>query len=177
MITNLLVRIKKKSYKHMLSANGWVKSLGVNFGVNCKFNKEISFGSEPYLINIGNDFYCSTGIKFVTHDGSINVLRNIYPKLRHADVFGRILIGNNVFLGVNVIVLPNSIVEDNVIVGAGSIVKGHLRSGFVYAGVPAKKVCSLNEYKNKNENKITFSKTLAPDKKKEMLINNLGIHR
>ncbi|PKH31894.1 acyltransferase [Shewanella sp. ALD9] len=158
--------------KIFYSPNKLAKVKGVNLGENCKLNKKISFGSEPYLISLGNDFYCSTGIKFITHDGAVNVLRNINPDLTRADLFGKIEIGDNVFLGCNVIVLPNTTIGNNVIVGAGSIVRGCLESNFVYAGVPVRKIMSLEDYKSKVTPKIKFTKHLSAEEKKNYLMSN-----
>jgi len=167
------MRFLKRLYlyfqKKITSANKLAKIQGVSLGDNCKLNKSISFGSEPYLIALGDNFYCSTGIKFITHDGAINVLRNLYPELSQADVFGRIEVGNNVFLGCNVIVLPNTTIGDNVIVGAGAIVRGNLESNSVYAGVPAKKLMTISEYKSKVESRVVFSKYMSSEKKKSLL--------
>ena len=49
--------------------------------------------------------------------------------------------------------LPNTIIEDNVIIGAGSIVKGHIKANGVYAGNPVKYICSIEEYTNKQLSK------------------------
>lgn len=46
-------------------------------------------------------------------------------------------IGTNVFLGARVTVLPGTVIENDVVVAAHSVVRGHLRSGWVYGGVPA----------------------------------------
>lgn len=62
---------------------------------------------------------------------------------------GIVTIGNNVFIGVNSIVLKDTIIGDNVIIGAGSVISGNVESNSVYAGVPAKKICSLDEYVEK----------------------------
>ena len=63
-------------------------------GENCEFYKDISWGSEPYLIKIGNNVRITSGCKFVTHDGGVWVLRN-KKKLPLADIFGMIKIANN----------------------------------------------------------------------------------
>lgn len=159
--------------KRFSTANRWVSYIGVSYGARCKFNKGITFGSEPYLTSIGDDFYCAAGVKFITHDGSVNVLRNIYDELTNADIFGRIVIGNNVFIGADVIVLAGSVVGDNVIVGAGSVVKGVLDSNYVYAGTPAKKICTIKEYKEKNQNKIYQTKKLNKKEKRIFLSEKL----
>jgi len=56
---------------------------------------------------------------------------------------GDIVIGNNVFVGAQCIVLPNVIIEDNVVVAANSTIKGTLQSGFLYGGSPAVKIKEL----------------------------------
>lgn len=54
--------------------------------------------------------------------------------------FSPIVIGNDVWLGCGVRVLAGSIIEDRVIVAAGAVVKGRLESGYIYGGIPAKKL-------------------------------------
>lgn len=62
---------------------------GVILGKNCQINKGISFGSEPYLITIGDNFYSSSNIQFITHDGSVNVLRNMHVEYKNIDFFNQ----------------------------------------------------------------------------------------
>jgi len=54
-----------------------------------------------------------------------------------------ISIGNNVFIGSHCVVLPGSVVPDNVVIAASSVVKGILESGYIYSGNPAVKVKSI----------------------------------
>jgi len=56
---------------------------------------------------------------------------------------GDVQIGNNVLIGTHCVILPNTVIEDNVVVAANSTVKGQLESGFLYAGNPAKKIKAL----------------------------------
>lgn len=53
-----------------------------------------------------------------------------------------IIIHNNIFIGANCTILPGTTIQDNVVVGAGSVVKGELDSNSIYAGVPCRKVRS-----------------------------------
>jgi len=62
---------------------------------------------------------------------------------------GPVKIGNNVFIGNHAIILKDTDIGDNTIVGAGSVVSGVFPSDVVIAGVPAKIVCSLQEFKEK----------------------------
>lgn len=55
-------------------------------------------------------------------------------------------IGSNVFIGMNTIILRGVIVGDNVIIGAGSVVTKDIPANEVWAGNPAKKIMTLEEY-------------------------------
>ncbi|WP_163390785.1 acyltransferase [Enterovibrio norvegicus] len=162
--------MKNKIVKFILSPNYYAKYIGVNIGVGCTLNKEISFGSEPYLITIGDKFYCSTGIKFITHDGSVNVLRNLHPELKEVDLISEVIVGSNVFLGCNVTVLPGTVIGDNVIVGACSVIRGKLKSNSVYAGIPAKRLMSVAEYKEKKKNHFVNTKLMTKKEKRNYLL-------
>ena len=60
---------------------------------------------------------------------------------KSVDQYGKpITIGNDVWLGCGVIVLPGITIHDNVVVGAGSVVTHDLESGSIYVGNPAKKL-------------------------------------
>lgn len=50
---------------------------------------------------------------------------------------GDIEIGNNVLIGAHCVILPNTVIKDNVVIAANSTVKGQLKSGFLYGGNPA----------------------------------------
>lgn len=42
---------------------------GVKIGSNCEIYRDVNFGSEPYLIDIGNHVRITRGCKLITHDG------------------------------------------------------------------------------------------------------------
>ncbi len=88
---------------------------------------------------------------------------------------GRIRVGNNCFIGHSVIVLPGVTIGDNVIIGAGSVVSRNIPSDSVAAGVPAKVICSLDEYYERNLDKGTFYKSpgMSLKDKRNFLINNV----
>ncbi|MDD4436551.1 MAG: acyltransferase [Tissierellia bacterium] len=125
----------------------FARKLGVKIGDDCKIlcDPEVAFGSEPWLISIGNHVEITSNVRFITHDGSVWVIRDKYPKI---DVFGPIQIGNNVFIGIGTIVLPNVTIGDNCIIGAGSIVTKDVPPYSVYAGVSAKFIKSYEEHIN-----------------------------
>lgn len=107
------------------------------------------FGSEPYLITIGERVEITYGVRFITHDGAAWCLRNYDERFRELDLMGPIKIGNNVFIGNNAIILPGVTIGDNVIIGAGAVVTRDIPSDSVAAGVPARVIKSLSDYADK----------------------------
>ena len=59
---------------------------------------------------------------------------------------GNLTIGNNVFIGMNAIVLRGVTIGNDVIIGAGSVIAKDCESGWGYAGNPAKKIISIQDY-------------------------------
>lgn len=151
-----------------------VAYLGVNFGKGCRFIavRRQTFGSEPYLITLGNYVSISEGVRFVTHDGGVWVVRNLLSEFNNIDVFGEIVVGDNVFIGMNVIVMPGITIGDNSIVGAGSIVTKDVPNNTVVAGVPAKAITNIELYISKNRLNFSFTKNMSTKAKRQYLIDN-----
>lgn len=63
---------------------------------------------------------------------------------------GNVNIGNNVFVGAETVILPNVTIGDNSIIGANSTVSRDIPANVVAAGSPAKVICTLEEYLQKN---------------------------
>lgn len=143
----------KKIYRWILfqiSPIKYARKIGVKVGSNCRFNRNISFGSEPYLVSIGNHVsFSGRGATFITHEGGHWVLKGLDKKYEETFGYGRITIGDNVFIGSGVTFLKGVTVGENVIIGACSLVNKSLSANGVYAGVPAKYICSLDEWKEK----------------------------
>lgn len=156
--------------KKLLHPNKIAEIQGVKFGKNCNFGN-VNLGSEANFIKIADNFYFSSNVQFITHDGSVNVIRNLYSEYKNIDLFNPILIGNNVFIGFGATILPGTEICDNVIIGAGSIVKGKLKANSVYAGIPAKFICTIDEYLEKNKEKFIHTKNLV-NKEKKVFIDN-----
>lgn len=136
----------------------YAKMLGFNIGKDCEIHGKVFFGSEPQLIDIGDNVRITDNVRFITHDGGIWVLRNLYTELKKADIIERIKIGNNVHIGINTIILPGVTIGDNCIIGVGSIVTKSIPSNSVAAGVPCKVIRTITQYKEKNMDRISFVK-------------------
>lgn len=98
----------------------------------------------PWLISIGSGVTISAGVQILAHDASPT-------KVGCGAKLGRVIIGNNVFIGARSVILCNVTIGDNVIVGAGSVVSRNCESGSVYVGNPAHKICTIEEYRAKHE--------------------------
>ncbi len=144
------------------------RKLGVRIGDNCVIygcNMNM-WGSEPFLITIGNNVFITDGCKFINHDGGTLPLRKIVPDL---EITKEIKIGNDVYLGIDTIIMPGVIIGNNVIVGARSIVTKNLESNGVYTGTPAKYIKSIDEYLNKLKIESLKIGHLNADDKEKML--------
>ena len=93
---------------------------------------------------MGNNVTLAGGAKILTHGGSTKKLLG-YSKV------GRVDIGNDVFIGAGVIVLPNVRIGNQVIIGAGSIVTKSIADNSVVAGNPAKVIGTYDEFAQKNK--------------------------
>lgn len=120
-----------------------------------------NFGSEPFLVEIGDNCLITSGVKFLTHDGSVSVIYKYFMDKNLEDVyakynkFGKIKVGNNVFIGVNSIIMPGVTIGNNVIIGAGSVVTKDVPDNVICAGNPAKVMCILDDIYDKVMGNIT----------------------
>lgn len=161
---------------------GFVKAEGVKIGDNCSILGTTSpFGSEPYLISIGNHVRINNGVQFVTHDGSVWVLRElakkgILPKeIEKSDLFGVITVGNNVQIGSNAMILPNVCIGNNVIIGAGSIVTKDIPDNSVAVGIPARVIESIDDYYEKNKSLFEYTKGMVESEKRNYLTQKYNL--
>jgi len=128
-----------------LNPIGFARSIGVNLGDNVHFYGMPSgmFGTEPWLITIGNNVHITSGCTFVTHDGGTLILRKEIPDLEWT---APITIGNDVYIGIRSIILPGVNIGNRVIIGAGSIVSKNIPDNSVAVGSPARVIKTVDEY-------------------------------
>lgn len=154
----------------------YLRKKGAKIGQNCEIYKTANFGSEPYLISVGNHVRINSGVQLVTHDGGIWVLRGaeslFQEEFKQADKFGRISIGNNVHIGTNAIIMPGVSIGDNCIVACGAIVTHDVPKNSVVGGVPATMIESIEEYAEKMRNKYVNTKNMSCGEKRQYLLKH-----
>lgn len=142
------------------------KARGLKVGKDVIFIEAPKFGSEPYLIEIGDRTKITANCTFINHDGAMYVIRST-DKYSDARNFGRIKIGKNCFIGNNCTILPGVEMGDNCILGAGSVLNSSMPSNSVYAGVPAKFICTIEEYGDKAlNNNVMYPRELEATRPK-----------
>ena len=118
-------------------------------GENVRFQPRL-IPLYPELIKLHNNIMISAGVRLVTHDACHTVLNRL-GRGKYPERVGCIEIMDNVFIGYNCTILPNVKINSNVIIGASSTVTKDLESGYVYAGCPAKRIGTFEDYIKKCE--------------------------
>ena len=146
-----------------------LKKKGLKIGDNFYYREGAYIDpSHCFLISIGNNSGFSSNVTVLAHDSS-PFLYTGYTKI------GQVHIGDKVFIGANVTILPGVTIGDNVVIGAGSVISRDIPSNEVWAGNPARRLCSLDEYLARFEKTKRFDKSyrvsasLSEEKKKELI--------
>ena len=110
--------------------------------------------SHCYHITIGDNVTLAPCVHILAHDSSTYMFLG---KTRAANV----VIGSNVFVGAGSIILPGVHIGNRVIIGAGSIVTKDIPDNSVAVGNPAKVVCGIDEYLEKEKDKMCAKNTFV----------------
>lgn len=114
--------------------------MGVQVGEDSRILSHL-FGSEPWLVSIGDRVTLSSGVRILTHDGVGWLFRNSDGRRYR---YARVSIGDDVFVGIGSIIMPGVRIGDRCVVGAGSVVTRSVPSGTVVAGNPARYVTTYD---------------------------------
>ena len=159
---NLILKEKASPEKYA----EYLRSRGVELGKNVRFyspSNTLVDLSAPWLVSIGDNSKITHGVIILTHDYSWAVLKKLPNK--EGRVLGAqspVVIGKNVFIGMNAIITRGVTIGDNVVIGAGSVVTRDCEANSVYAGNPAKKIMTIDEfYKKRADKQFDEAKKLA----------------
>lgn len=151
LLENFVMRTGKYSgvWRKICNPNSYLNAeflkLHGNFyhiGEESRINVGASITDPPY-VSIGDN--CAiAACQLIGHNGVVGVLQNAYNvKL---DSVGKIVIKDNSFVGAGAIVLPGVTIGPNSIVAAGAVVSRDVAPHTVVGGVPAKFICTTEEY-------------------------------
>lgn len=115
----------------------------MNGDVSIYGSSRTMFGSEPFMITLGDNVHICSEVMFITHDGSTLPARKRWPDLELA---APITVGDDSFIGVRAIILPGVNIGRDCIVGAGSVVTTSVPDGSVVAGNPAKVIARQRDW-------------------------------
>lgn len=159
------------------------KLVGMGLTVGKNFNPQRGFdldASHCWLITIGDNVTFGPDVRILAHDASMHQTLG-YTKI------APVTIGDNVFIGAGSVVLPGISIGADSIIGAGSVVTKDVPKGMVYAGNPAREICTVQEFLSKHKQQMmhrptydesfTLRQNISDEKKKQQkneLVGSMG---
>ena len=147
------MNIKEKIYLKFFIQSGfpyarYLKEKGLlrRQGDGCFISKAAGL-PDGYLTSIGDNVWITDGCHLLCHDASV-IMLNIRDAT-HLDRVAPITLGDHVFLGNGTIILPGITLGSHVIIGAGSVVTQNVPDGEVWAGNPARHICTTQNYRQR----------------------------
>ena len=156
----MIIQLLKKLYKKILygyksSSKSYVKYLnkkGITIGNNVTFyepNTNYIDTQKPWMIKIGNNVEITRGVVIITHDYSWSVIKQLEGNIIGSR--GKVTIGDNVFIGMNTVIMKGVTIGSNVIIGANTLVNKDIPDNTVVGGSPVKIISNLNSYIEKRK--------------------------
>lgn len=141
----------------------FLKKKGVKIGKNIVFHSPqttIIDVTQPSLIEIGDNVDITANVTILCHDLAWNVFKQMYGEIIGSNK--KVIIGNNVFIGTNTVILRGVSIGNNCVIGAGSVVTKDVPDNTVVAGNPAKVIMSIESYYEKRKKAyLNDAKSLA----------------
>lgn len=150
-INRFLYRLRSDVTTEDLIERGMV--VGNNFN---RMHGVILDDSHCWLITIGDYVTLAPRVHILAHDAST------CHHLGYARI-GRVDIGNNVFIGADTVVLPGVAIGDNCVIGANSTVTKSIPDNMVAAGNPAKVICTIEDYIERNKKRMNIGPVYDED--------------
>ena len=145
-IGNIILQLKMSLWSHDQKIE-FLRKRGVQIGERCRIYARISaFGSEPYLVKIGDHVEITSGVRFITHDGATWVFRELADWDESINRINTIEIMDNCFVGANAIILYGVRIGPNSIVGAGAVVSKDVPENSIVVGNPARVIGEIDSF-------------------------------
>lgn len=117
---------------------GYLRTGGVKIGTNTMISLGARLDMRRGEIEIGDNCLITHGCYILSHDGAAKMVKP------GSDGRGRVVIGNNVFVGVNSVILPNVTIGDNSVIGSGAVVVKDVPPASLVVGNPGKVIRTLD---------------------------------
>lgn len=134
-----MIRIIKKIWlrarPRVIGTIRHARLLGVTIGDDCRIYIS-EWGSEPFLISIGDKVTITNGVRFLTHDGSTWLFSSADGSRYQR--YDPITVGSRVFIGSGAIILPGVTIGNDCVIGAGAVVTRDVPPGTISVGNPAR---------------------------------------
>lgn len=127
------------------------RALGVRMNGKPRFIAPSVYIDDLDKVTLGDRCVLSAHVVLLTHDYSYTTALRAVGRHEGGDValIRPIMVGSNVFVGWGTIIMPGTTVEDDVVIGAGSVVRGRVAEGSVVMGSPAQVVCTIAQLAEK----------------------------
>lgn len=116
------------------------KNAQIQIGANTRINGAYLHAQKSILI--GRSCVIAAGVNIMDSNGHDLNSKN---RTIGRDVPEEIIIGDNVWIGLNAIILKNTSIGDNCVISAGSVVKGHFPPNSLISGIPGKIVKCIKQ--------------------------------
>jgi acetyltransferase-like isoleucine patch superfamily enzyme len=147
LISSVLVKICMLDSRLYIS---FLRKKGVTIGEGTTFFGHVTVDTQrPCLVEIGRNCNLSDGVVIITHGYDWAVLREKFGEMLGSS--GKVVLEENVFVGINALILKRVRIGKNTIIGAGSVVAHDIPANCVAAGNPCRVIATLEEYYNKRK--------------------------
>lgn len=137
----------------------WIEAIShyynQNFSPEISLGDGASFSNDVHIscidrISIGSNTLIGSHVYIGDHghgiySGDRQSSTKEAPTARRLGGGGPVIIGNNVWIGDNAVILGPTTIGNGSIIGANSVVRHNVPDGTIVAGIPAKKIKEFNE--------------------------------
>lgn len=148
-LIGLVAYVDSRMYMKLL--NSLLKRNGFKMMGTPRFIAKSARFDDFTRITLGHRLVVSMNVHFLTHDYSYTTALIATGEEPATDIgiLREIVTGDNVFIGMSVILLPGTVVGNHVIIGAGSVVRGNIPDYSIVVGNPAVITGDTREYAKK----------------------------
>lgn len=164
MIRRIINKLEWFYYRYFRDYADYARHLGVKVGDDCLI-AIMRWGTEPYLISIGNHVQVTSGVSFHTHGGG-NAIRRQIPDF---DCFGKIVVKDWAYIGAGSRIMMGVTIGEGALVAAGSVVTKSVPPYTIVGGNPAKIIGTIDDYIERNMKYNVHTKRLSLEEKRRVL--------